>query len=100
MHYMNLYKLRLLIPGPIKALARGLSYLIIFSDLGSLVRFYRVSQLSESRGPGPKEIVNLRIRQLQNQWVAIRTRGTDARVLYSTFIHKFHLPPRNVVSKN
>jgi FkbM family methyltransferase len=96
---MTSQRLRSLIPAPIKSVLRELSYLSIFSDIGSLIRYYRVNHPSHRRGAAAST-AELRIRPLGHRAITIRTKGTDARVVFDTFIHRFHLPPRKAVPQN
>lgn len=89
-------RLRSLIPAPLKKVLREVSHLLVMSDLGSLVTYYRVNHPSSRRGELPRT-VELRIRQLHGRPVTIRTRGTDARVVFDAFVHRFHLPPEGTV---
>lgn len=89
-------RLRSLIPTPLKAMLREMSYVMVLSDFTSLVWNYRVNHRASSGRPMPRT-VELRIRQLGNRPVTIRTHGTDARVVFDTFLHQFHVPPAGVV---
>lgn len=93
------YKLRSLIPSPIKSVFRLLSYPSIFSDLVSVIRYYRVNHPHDLR-VAAATTADLRIRRLGNNPITIRTRGTDARVVFDTFMHQFHLPPYDGVSED
>jgi FkbM family methyltransferase len=93
---MTYAELRRLVPPALKTVLRELSHATVFSDLGSLLRYHRVSH---GRLNGPHaSTVDLGIRSLGHRTITIRTTGTDARVLFSTFVHRFQLPPRATVS--
>lgn len=93
---MNYYKIRLMIPRPLKNMIRTLSYLTIFSDPGSCVRYYKV--VNPTRQP-LSATIDVRVRSLNGHPIRIRTRGTDASVILSTFLHQFHVPPKDVFRK-
>jgi FkbM family methyltransferase len=92
---MNYYKMRLMIPSPVKNVLRKLSYLSMFSDWRSAVSYYRVNHAGRDK-PLPSSM-ELKIRQLKHHPIRIRSHSTDARVVFSTFVHRFHLPPRGVM---
>jgi FkbM family methyltransferase len=93
---INYYKIRLLIPAPIKQAIRELSYLQVFSDWSSTVLFFRINHPNPTKPLASR--VDLRIRQLRNNVIRIRTLSTDPQVVFSTFVHRFHLPPNDVIS--
>jgi FkbM family methyltransferase len=86
------YELRLLIPPPVKNILRVFTYASLFSEYQSIGRFYRVFG-ARRRAPNLPERVDLKIRCLRHNAITIRTRGTDARVVFRAFFHKFHVPP-------
>jgi len=77
-------------PSPLKSLLRKLSYLVVFSDFKSLMRFYRIDRSCDN-------LVKLQIRNLNGISVEIRSHSTDPRVVFSTFVRQFHVPPRHLV---
>ena len=81
-------RVRDFVPQPIKRLLYHLICLFMFSDAQSLQRYLRMVS-----GMSGLDVVDLRIRQLDGQPIRIRTNGTDAEVLYTTFVQQFHLPP-------
>ncbi len=92
---MNYYKMRLMIPEPVKNVIRELSYLPMFSDWSSAVSYYRINHANPDKPLPPA--IDLRIRQLKHRPIRIRAHSTDARVVFSTFVHRFHLPPKGVI---
>jgi len=85
------------IPAPIKVLLRTISYCFIFANLTSLLTFIQISRLNNKKGSKPRT-ARLQIRRLAGQTIIIRSHTTDARVVFSTFVRQFHVPPTNSVS--
>jgi FkbM family methyltransferase len=91
------YRVRAVVPSPIKDIARSLAEAWILSDNESRARFAELR--GEPRGTrGTRSgLVELRIRALKGASVWVRPGSTDLDVLFGTFFHRFHLPPRKAV---
>ena len=93
------YQLRLGIPAPIKNCLRKLSHYWLFSDLESVRTYRRLLEANGSSGLHSPES-QLKVRSLPNSSITIRSGSSDAAVVYSTFFHRFHLPPRRAVPRH
>lgn len=95
------YKLVRLIPKPIKVVARELIALSMFSDLKSALAYFKIVLFSaRSEDSNQTGTVILNIKQLGGKSFTVRRSGTDARVVFCTFIRGFHLPPKGFVSED
>jgi FkbM family methyltransferase len=99
---MPSHRLRALIPAPLKSALRELAYAAVLSDATSLARYFRVNHPRAGRlfGGSLPATTALRVRALGGQAVAVRTAGTDARVVFDTFHHQFHLPPAGLIQSD
>lgn len=91
-------KFRAFLPRPVKSVLREASVLLLFTDLKSTLNYIRVCHPSFSKEL--PETCGLRIRQLDNQAMRIRTRGADYSVVYTAFVHQSHLPPAGLRLSN
>src|SRR5688500_16798992 len=89
---------RQLLPDQAKTALRELCTLLLFSDLKSSIAYFRASHPALAKHLPPT--LDLRIRQLNHHAITIRTRGTDARVVFNSFIHQFHLPPTGLFTSD
>lgn len=86
------HQLRALVPVGLKQVLREAAYVGLLSDLDSL-RTYR--ELMRDRH-GPRRSRQVRVRQLGGRTVQLRGGTTDAATVFTTFFHRFHLPPRTL----
>ena len=90
------YRLRLLIPAPLKDVMRLFAYATLFSEYRSIRLFLEL--ISARRATNLPARVDLKVRCLRNNAITVRTSSTDARVVFASFFHKFHLPPDGVLT--
>ena len=85
------HQIRRLIPGSLKSVVRDIVSMTVFSDWQSARRYYRLRE--SSPGAGDRGVMTLKLRPLHGAPIGVRPHSTDARVVFTTFIHRFHLPP-------